>query len=90
MQTFRDLVNKLKNELGVKVILEWSLKGGRAKYPGDNPLESEIIKKTESNTYQYDLSKDNVMAMYMASLSYYKGYYAIDGFHFKHIDEFKE
>ena len=36
--------------------------------------------------YQYNLNKKDVMAIYMANLAYYITYFAIDGYHFKHID----
>lgn len=38
MKQLRDIINKIKNEMGLKLIIEWSLEPGVLKYGLDNPI----------------------------------------------------
>lgn len=39
MKQLRDIINKIKNEMGLKLIIEWSLEPGVLKYGLDNPIQ---------------------------------------------------
>ena len=45
MKAFREIVNKVKNEMGLKIIIEWSLDSGTLKYDLQNPIENSLLKK---------------------------------------------
>lgn len=90
MKVFREIVNKVKNEMGLKIIVEWSLDSGTLKYDLQNPVEKCLLKKEpgEGNLWQYDLSQEDVRALYLANLSFYLSVFQIDGYHFKRVDSF--
>lgn len=50
-----------------------------------NVYEETIFVQEEPGIWQYDLSKKEVLSIYLSNLSYYLTFFKLDGFHFKRI-----
>lgn len=87
MEIIRDVVSKSKNELGLRVILEWGFEPGSKKY-SNNPIEDSLLLEEEPGVWQYDLSKKEAIIIYLSRLSYFLTTLKLDGFHFKRIESF--
>ena len=85
MDKLRDLISKCKNELGLRAILEWNFQPGKKKY-SNNVYEENLYVEKEPGVWQYDLTKKEVVAIYLSNLSYFLTVFKLDGFHFKRIE----
>lgn len=73
------IVEKLSRS-NIKVVIEWNFDEGDLTDPL-NPLEEVYFKETGSTEYQFDLSKEAVLAYYLASIAHYIKFYGVGGIH---------
>lgn len=73
------IVEKLSRS-NIKVVIEWNFDEGDLTDPL-NPLEEDYFRETGSTEYQFDLSKEAVLAYYLASIAHYIKFYGLGGIH---------
>lgn len=83
LKHLRDIIDLIKNSLGLKVILEWDFAGGMKKK--SDPVEDALLVETASGMWNYDLSKKEVFSRCLAHISYYLSTLQFNGIYCKNL-----